>query len=48
MEPVLKSQPIPENNNGPVFEVVGKNFNELVIKNDKDVLLLFYAPWCGN
>lgn len=44
----LKSEPIPETNDEPVKVVVGKNFDELVINNDKDVLVEFYAPWCGH
>ena len=43
----LKSDPIPETNDEPVKVVVGKNFNEIVGK-DSDVLLEFYAPWCGH
>jgi len=32
----------------PVKVVVGKNFNEIVRDSDDDVLLEFYAPWCGH
>ena len=28
--------------------VVGKNFDEIVNDNTKDVLIEFYAPWCGH
>lgn len=48
VEPSVKSEPIPESNDGPVTVVVAKNYDELVINNDKDVLLEFYAPWCGH
>jgi protein disulfide-isomerase A1 len=43
----LKSEEIPTDNEGPVRVVVGKNFNDIVGKDD-DVLLEFYAPWCGH
>lgn len=48
LEPFLKSEPIPDDNSGPVKVAVGKNFNEIVIDNDKDVFIEFYAPWCGH
>ena len=28
--------------------VVGKNFDEIVNDEMKDVLIEFYAPWCGH
>ncbi|OAL54901.1 protein disulfide-isomerase [Pyrenochaeta sp. DS3sAY3a] len=48
VDPSIKSDPIPESQDGPVTIVVAKNYQELVIDNDKDVLLEFYAPWCGH
>lgn len=27
---------------------VAKNFDEIVNNKDKDVLIEFYAPWCGH
>lgn len=48
VEPSIKSEPIPESQDGPVSVVVAKNYKDLVIDNDKDVLLEFYAPWCGH
>ncbi|KAJ8377552.1 hypothetical protein AAFF_G00256160 [Aldrovandia affinis] len=48
LKPVIKSQPIPKNNKGPVKVVVGKTFDEIVMDTHKDVLIEFYAPWCGH
>lgn len=48
LEQYLKSEPIPEPNDEAVVTVVAKNFNEVVADNDKDVLVEFYAPWCGH
>uniref|UniRef100_A0A8C7M1W0 Protein disulfide-isomerase n=1 Tax=Oncorhynchus mykiss TaxID=8022 RepID=A0A8C7M1W0_ONCMY len=44
----VKSEAAPENNDGPVKVVVADNFEELVNNPSKDVLLEFYAPWCGH
>ena len=44
----LKTQDEPKENNGDIFVVVGKTFQKEVIDNDKDVMLVFYAPWCGH
>lgn len=46
--PSIKSEPIPEKQDGPVHVVVAHNYEDVVINNDKDVLLEFYAPWCGH
>lgn len=48
VEPSVKSEPIPEKQEGPVTVVVAKNYQDVVIDNDKDVLVEFYAPWCGH
>ena len=48
LKPHLKTAEEPKENNGDVFVVVGKTFQKEVIDNDKDVMLLFYAPWCGH
>jgi protein disulfide-isomerase A1 len=47
LEPSIKSEPIPEVQEG-VTVVVALNYDEVVINNEKDVLLEFYAPWCGH
>ena len=48
VEPSVKSDPIPEKNDGPVTIVVAHNFNDVVVNNEKDVLVEYYAPWCGH
>ncbi|XP_072513544.1 protein disulfide-isomerase A4 isoform X1 [Salminus brasiliensis] len=47
LKPIVKSQPIPKNK-GPVKVVVGKTFDDIVLDTKKDVLIEFYAPWCGH
>ena len=44
----FKSQDVPDSNDEPVKVVVGKTWEELVLNNDQDVLVEFYAPWCGH
>ncbi|KAJ1642878.1 protein disulfide-isomerase precursor [Coemansia asiatica] len=46
LEPNFKSQPIPAKNDAGVFELVAKQFNDVVFDRSKDVLIEFYAPWC--
>ncbi|CAH8305222.1 unnamed protein product [Eruca vesicaria subsp. sativa] len=43
-----KSQPIPAENNEPVKVVVAETLDEMVVKSGKNVLIEFYAPWCGH
>eukprot|EP00927_Polykrikos_kofoidii_P021317 TRINITY_DN20205_c0_g1_i1.p1 TRINITY_DN20205_c0_g1~~TRINITY_DN20205_c0_g1_i1.p1 ORF type:complete len:363 (+),score=76.26 TRINITY_DN20205_c0_g1_i1:202-1290(+) len=44
---LVKSEPIPEEQDGDSLTVVGQNFEEMVLRPDKDVFLMVYAPWCG-
>lgn len=48
LAPSLKSEEIPATNDEPVKVLVGKNFHSIVMDDTKDVLVKFYAPWCGH
>jgi protein disulfide-isomerase A1 len=48
IEPSVKSEPIPEKQEGPVTVIVSKNYKDIVLNDKKDVLVEFYAPWCGH
>jgi len=43
----MKSEPVPETNDEPVYVLVGSEF-ENVIGKEQDVFVEFYAPWCGH
>jgi protein disulfide-isomerase A1 len=48
IQPNVKSEPIPEKNDGPVKVIVGHTYSDIVNDDSKDVLVEFYAPWCGH
>lgn len=47
-EPIVKSEEIPETQESNVYKIVGKTHDDLVKDNKKDVLVKYYAPWCGH
>jgi len=48
IKPFLKSEPVPEPNDGPVTVIVGNEWEKIVKDPTKDVLVKYYAPWCGH
>ncbi|XP_060214393.1 protein disulfide-isomerase [Lycium barbarum] len=48
VKPFKKSEPIPEVNSEPVKVVVADSFQDMVFNSAKNVLIEFYAPWCGH
>lgn len=47
LEPYMKSEVEPETQ-GDVKVVVARSFKKVVMDVDSDVLMEFYAPWCGH
>lgn len=48
LEEKIKSEEVPTEQTTPVYKLVGKTFN-IIVKNPKlDVLVKYYAPWCGH
>lgn len=48
LRPHLKSEAVPASQPGPVYTLVGSTFQSIVKDRTKDVLVEFYAPWCGH
>jgi len=50
LEPTIRSEPVPAEPNDVdgVRILVGDNFKEVAMDTAKDVLIEFYAPWCGH
>jgi protein disulfide-isomerase A1 len=45
LKPSVKSEPIPEKQEGPVTVVVAHTYKDIVLDDSKDVLIELYAPW---
>jgi len=48
LQPRRKSAPVPKKQSGAVTVVVGSTFDKIVKDPTRDVLIEFYAPWCGH
>ena len=49
LSPHLKSEPIPEPaTTDGLTVIVGKSYDDIVKDPSKDVLVKYYAPWCGH
>jgi protein disulfide-isomerase A1 len=48
LKPSIKSEPVPKAQDGPVHVLVADEFDKVVFDDSKDVLVEFYAPWCGH
>lgn len=48
IKPAIKSEAIPEENDGPVYVVVGDSWKDIVEDKTKDVMIAQVAEWCGH
>ncbi|KAL1408883.1 protein disulfide-isomerase precursor [Vanrija albida] len=47
-KPFVKSEPLPESQDGPVYHLTNLGWNTLFDDKSKDIFVEFYAPWCGH
>ncbi|KAH3672923.1 hypothetical protein WICMUC_003977 [Wickerhamomyces mucosus] len=48
IDPIVKTEEIPEIQENFVYKIVGKTHNDIINDEEKDVLVKYYAPWCGH
>eukprot|EP00656_Telonema_subtile_P040079 TRINITY_DN45148_c0_g1_i4.p1 TRINITY_DN45148_c0_g1~~TRINITY_DN45148_c0_g1_i4.p1 ORF type:complete len:186 (-),score=63.63 TRINITY_DN45148_c0_g1_i4:63-620(-) len=48
VDQVLRSEVVPQSQDEDVVKIVQKSFRKEVLESDNDVLVEFYAPWCGH
>ncbi|EER19739.1 thioredoxin, putative, partial [Perkinsus marinus ATCC 50983] len=49
LSPYRRSEPIPQySGNEGVLQVVSDNFEDIVMNDKQDVLVNYFAPWCGH
>ena len=48
VQPYMKSMPVPKNQDSIIKKVVADNYDAEMHKVKKDVVIFFYAPWCGH
>jgi protein disulfide-isomerase A1 len=47
-EAIVKSEEVPEVQESTVFKIVGSTHDKIINDEKKDVLVKYYAPWCGH
>lgn len=45
---IVKSEPVPTVQESNVYKLVGTTHDKIVFDKKKDVLVKYYAPWCGH
>ncbi|KAI3759680.1 hypothetical protein L6452_07675 [Arctium lappa] len=46
LPPFYKSQAIPDNKGADILTVVGKTFDDLILRSSKNIILEIHTPWC--
>ena len=44
-EPIIKSEEVPTEQNSNVYKLVAKTHDDIILNNDKDVIVRYYAPF---